>query len=115
MSDLDHRLNAYREDLADARLKGSVDAARFVDGRPAQTAVGVAPLRRAPADDAALMTELLHGEDVVVFDDRDGWLWVQSEQDGYVGYTPATAVRHERFEPTHQVPRSAHLSIRGRI
>jgi len=103
MSDLDHRLHAYRQDLADARLKADVEAARYVEGRPGQTAVGVAPLRRAPANDAPLMTEILFGEDVVVFENRDGWLWVQSELDGYVGYAPATSVRDQRFAPTHQV------------
>ena len=33
---LDRRLNAIRPDLAEARLRGRVEAARFAEGRPAR-------------------------------------------------------------------------------
>ena len=55
------RLNAYRPDLADARLEGRVEADRFVAGRRRRVAAGIADLRREPEDKAALDSQLLFG------------------------------------------------------
>ena len=108
MTDLDPRLNAYRSDLADETLKGRVAAGRFAAGRPAQVARGVVALRRRPAADAPLDTQLLSGETVTVFDEAEGWAWVQNRTDGYVGYVVSAALGAETVAPTHsvQVPRS---------
>ena len=94
MSDkLDARLNAFRPDLADARLRGKVEAERFVAGEPRRVVAPIAPLRRRPEDGAPLDTELLLGERVVVFEDtRDGWCWLQADADSYVGYVPAACL-----------------------
>lgn len=102
------RLNAYRADLADARLEGRVEAARFVAGRRRRVSAGVADLRRAPEDRAALDSQLLFGETVLVFEERDGWAWVQNETDGYVGYAPCSALGDEAEQATHKLsaPRS---------
>jgi len=89
---LDPRLNAFRPDLADARLEGQIEAARFVAGRPALVARGIADIRRAPAGDAPLDAQLWYGERVSVFEVADGWAWIQAETDSYVGYTPAGAL-----------------------
>ena len=86
----DPRLHAFRPDLADARLRGEVDAARFVEGRPARIAIPVADLRNAPRPDSGLATQALLGDDVRVFDVGEGWAWIQLERDGYVGYIPDT-------------------------
>lgn len=83
---LDRRLNAYRPDLADARLEGQIEASRFVEGEAGTVAVPVADLRPRPEQSAGLDTQLLMGEPVRIFERRDGWAWVQSETDGYVGY-----------------------------
>lgn len=100
----DRRLNAYRDDLADIRLKGRVEAARFVEGRRERILVSSAPLRREPRPDAALETEALFGEDVLVFEtDDDGWCWVQLAGDSYVGWMPATALGADASPPTHRV------------
>ena len=101
--DLDRRVNAFRPDLADARLRGRVDAARFVEGARRRVIVPAAPLRRAPAADAPLDTEALAGEGVRVFEAKDGWCWVQLERDGYVGYAPESALGAPGPEPTHRV------------
>jgi cell wall-associated NlpC family hydrolase len=108
MPDLDPRLNAYRPDLADAALEGRVAAARFVAGRPAQVARGVAALRRRPGADAPQDTQLLSGEAGTVFDEAEGWAWVQNRTDGYVGYVESAALGAEIVAPTHsvQAPRS---------
>ena len=65
---LDWRLHAFRPDLADERLDGQVDAARFVRGEPACVAAPSVPLVRRPAPDAPMDSQLLHGETVQVFD-----------------------------------------------
>jgi cell wall-associated NlpC family hydrolase len=108
MTPLDPRLAAFRPDLADARLKGKVEAARYVEGRPARVAVPVADLRSAPRQDAGVDTQLLFGDEVRVFDEQEGWAWVQAEADGYVGYLAAAVLGRRAPEPTHVVvaPRS---------
>lgn len=101
---LDPRLNAYRTDLADARLEGRVSAARFVTGEPAEVATGTASLREAPLDEARQGSELLYGERVTVFERRDGWAWIRNGTDGYVGYLRETDLGPaEENAPTHWV------------
>lgn len=99
----DPRLNAFRPDLADRRLKGKVNAARYADGRPARVIVANAGLRQAPRPDSEWGSELILGDDVVVFEDREGWCWVQGARDFYVGYVPDTVLAAPAFEPTHIV------------
>jgi len=92
VSPRDGRLHAFRQDLADERLAGEVEAERFVAGRAATVAVPVADLRREPRPDAGLSTQLLLGDPVRVYEEREGWAWLQSERDGYVGYAGAGAL-----------------------
>ncbi len=103
MTDLDPRLNAFRDDLADARLKDRVAAPRYVEGRPAGVARGVVDLRRRPEATAPLDTQLIYGEAVLVFDERDGWAWVQNATDGYVGYVESGALGGPPPAPTHRL------------
>lgn len=108
MTKLNPRLNAFRDDLADARLKGRVEASRFVSGKPAWIATPVADLRRGPKSDAGLDTQLVLGQPVSVFERTDGWAWVQSMDDGYVGYVEEKALTEAKSPGTHLViaPRS---------
>jgi cell wall-associated NlpC family hydrolase len=101
-AEFDRRVTPVRPDLAAAELKGLVEAARFVGGRPMQVTEASAPLRRAPATDAPLETEALFGEWVTVYDESEGWGWVQLERDRYVGYLPLIALG-PRSQPTHHV------------
>ena len=99
----DARLHAFRPDLADARLKGEITAERFVAGRPARIAASVADVRTAPGPDSGINTQFLFGDDVLVFDEAEGWGWVQSERDGYVGYVAASELGGRKQAPTHVV------------
>lgn len=103
MTARDPRLHAYRPDLADARLRGEVDAEHFVDGRPARIGVAVADVRKAPRPDGGLNTQAVFGDDVRVFDLAEGWAWIQLERDGYVGYVADTVLAERAAEPTHLV------------
>ncbi len=100
---LDPRLNAYRADLADARLEGKVAAGRYVDGVQRQVIEPVANVHAEPRNDAQCISQALMGERVMVFDEHEGWAWGQLADDGYVGYLPAAALSAELVEPTHRV------------
>ncbi len=108
MTARDARLHAFRSDLADARLKGEVSADRFVAGRPARITASVADIRKAPRPDAGVNTQVLFGDDVLVFEEAEGWAWVQAERDGYVGYVADTVLGARDHAPTHivSVPRT---------
>lgn len=100
---LDPRLHAFRDDLAAETLKGQVDAARFAGGHAAHVVVPVTALRRHPAPDGPRDTELLFGETVTVFDERDGFAWVQATRDRYVGYVALGDLHQGTHQPTHAV------------
>jgi cell wall-associated NlpC family hydrolase len=100
---MDHRLFAYRDDLAEAALKGKVEAGRFVEGVRARIAVPKASLRARPVSGAANETELLYGEEIAVLDRKDGWAWGKSVLDGYVGYVEEAALSGELAPISHWV------------
>ena len=107
MPRIDPRVNAYRSDLADFRLKGLVHSERFVEGQPYRIAVPQAPVRRDPSADAMLLTEALWGEQVRVFETNSaGWAWAQLDADRYVGWIPADALAEGPSSPTHKVSAS---------
>jgi cell wall-associated NlpC family hydrolase len=107
---MDKRLHAYRDDLADERLRGRCEAARFVEGQEARCCAAVAGVYRAPMLDAMQLTQILFGENVTVYERANGWAWVQLTRDGYVGYVLETALATAHSAPTHFVTtRSAHL------
>lgn len=108
MSALNPRLNAYRADLADLRLKGRVEAQRFVAGEPAWISAPVADVLRAPETGAGLDTQFVLGDAVSVFERANGFAWVQGAADGYVGYVDEHQLTGTTPAPTHMVsaPRS---------
>ena len=89
---LDPRLDAYRADLADARLREVVAALRYIEGRPAWVVVGRAAVRRSSKAGAPLDTFYHFGEPVLLFEEARGKAWCQSLIDGYVGYVEAKQV-----------------------
>lgn len=107
---LDRRLHAYRPDLADQRLEGKVESARFVEGRVASVVVPFADMRPSPDTNRGIDTQLLLGDTVTVYDHERGWAWCQAERDGYVGYVRTDALSMDTAppKPTHRVraPRS---------
>lgn len=83
---LDPRLTPARPNLAAAHLRGRVEAERYVEGEPWRVVADVLDLKSQPRSDAGLATQLLHGEAVTVYDEREGWAFVQAGRDDYVGY-----------------------------
>lgn len=103
MTNLDKRLHLHRPDLADAALRGRIDAARFVEGRPAQVAMQIASVRRMPDPASMQLTEALPGETLKVFDEKDGWSWVKLDRDGYVGHVETKRLVPRAATPSHEV------------
>ena len=100
----DPRITPARKDLAAKHLAGTVEAQRFVEGRPYEIGTAQAPVRGAPSHEAALFTEALKGERITIYDiGEDGWAWGQLAADGYVGYLPASALRAPGPAATHKV------------
>ncbi|MEZ0215178.1 MAG: C40 family peptidase [Xanthobacteraceae bacterium] len=104
MNAFDPRLTPARPDLASARLRGQIEAARFVEGEPQRVAWPTVPVRATASPEASLVTETLFGETVTVFETtEEGWAWGQLDADGYVGWLPAEALAPLRAAATHRV------------
>ena len=99
----DPNVNAYRPDLAAASLRGIVRAARFVEGRRFQAARGTVTLRDRPDLDSRQVSELLMGEEFLVYEQAAGWAWGQSAVDDYVGYAPLDGLTARPVAATHKV------------
>ena len=108
---LDPSLHPYRPDLAAAYLEGRVEAGRFVEGCVLQVADEAAPVFGQPRFDAEMTSEALHGETVTVYEEREGWMWGQVRDDGYVGYLPASALSADRVEISPPGRGAAHLRL----
>ncbi len=100
---LDARLNAYRPDLADERLRNEVRAQAYTAGKPASAIAPLVALRKQPHPEAPCETQILYGEEVTVFDEHDGWSWVQISRDRYVGYVETAALGRHVAQAAHQV------------
>jgi cell wall-associated NlpC family hydrolase len=99
----DPRRHAYRAGLAAESLRGQVEAPRYVAGVRRQIDAPALPLRREPRFDATLDTEALFGETLNLFDESEGWAWVQLLRDGYVGYMPSEGLAATVTTPTHKI------------
>lgn len=99
---LDHRVHAFRRDLADVALAGGYAAAAYA--RPAALSCTAARtmVRAAPRRDAGASSELLHGEPFQAMEVGGEWAWGYCGADRYVGYVPTTALG-PAATPTHRV------------
>jgi cell wall-associated NlpC family hydrolase len=127
---LDPRVFAFRPDLAARGLYGRVTATRYAAGETRQVCRASVALRKTPEAAQPLQTEALFGEKLTVYDEENGWAWVQLQHDRYVGYLPANCLTNKISEPTHWVratgtfvypepdiksPPLVHLSITSRL
>jgi len=86
---MDRRVTPANGRVAARHLQGQVAADRFVEGDLHQV-TGYPYLLATP--DGKRDRQLLWGDDVRVFEVRDGWAFVQAPKDGYVGYLPQAAL-----------------------
>jgi len=103
MKPFDPRVTPARPDLAAAQLRGKIAAPAYVEGRAVHVCAGITDLRHAPAPDAPLDTQALFGEEATLYEDHEGFGWVQLARDGYVGYMSVAALAEGQIKPTHRV------------
>lgn len=75
-------------------------AASRIDGVVARP---VAALKSEPDSASETLSELLYGEPVQLIAEAPGWWFIISIIDGYMGWTPESAVTEYEFLPTHRV------------
>ncbi|KRS19831.1 C40 family peptidase [Roseovarius indicus] len=93
--------------VAALRLQGKVEAATFVEGTTRRVVVPVADLLREPG--GARDRQLLLGDAVAIYEEREGWAFAEAEKDGYTGYVRADQLS-DVPAPTHRVTaRATHL------
>ncbi len=100
---LDPRRHAFRPGLAALSLRDQVAAPRYAAGSVRQVIRPAVALRREASTALGIETEALFGELVRVYDEADGWAWVQIERDRYVGYVPSSALTGEIMPMTHRI------------
>lgn len=94
--------------VAAAHLRGQLSADAFVEGRPARITAPLSDLLRGPCGPRERQLPL--GSAVTVFEWRNGWCFVQSARDRFVGYVPETDLGPPGPEPTYRVAaRATHL------
>lgn len=96
---MDRRLTASNGRVAASHLQGRVEADVFVEGAGAQVIVPLTDICKSP--DGPRDRQRLLGAVVTVFEDRNGWSFVQAD-DGYVGYVRSTDLGR-KAAPTHRV------------
>lgn len=100
----DPRLTPVNDRVADARLAAIPEGALPVQGKPCQITQPLADLLRRPGGPRD--RQLIFGDTVQSFEDRDGWSFVQADKDGYVGYVASAALGPVR-QPSHWVTAAA--------
>ncbi len=97
---MDRRITATNGRVAAIELQGKVSANRFVEGEVLSITRPIVDLRESP--DGMRDRQLLLGAQVRVFEAQNGWSFVRSERDGYVGYVETSTLGSVQA-PTHFV------------
>lgn len=98
----DRRLTPANAHVAATALRDRIDAPSYVDGTPARISQPVVDLLSAPG--GTRDRQCLLGQEVTLYDTREGWAFVQRRGDDYVGYLPDTALTPaDSPAPTHRV------------
>ncbi|NDR55627.1 C40 family peptidase [Aliiruegeria sabulilitoris] len=103
----DRRLHPANDQVAASELEGTVESLRFVDGDGHRIAPPVADLLATPGGKRD--RQLLHGQRVRVLEIHDGFAFLQSGRDGYVGYCRANALTEDAAATHHVVAPATHL------
>jgi len=98
---LDPRVHAYRRDIADVALAGTLFAPHYAAPMPSM-AGSIAMMCNAAGRDAEAVSQILPGEEFAILDLAGGWAWGFSRQDHYVGYVDSSLLVPV-IAPTHRV------------
>ena len=97
----DTRITPIRRDLASAAYKAIVKRKKYVTAKLATVKSAFTPLYSNKG--SKLSTQLLYGEECDVFETKNGWSWIQSRRDNYVGYTPSINLTRKTYKPNSKV------------
>lgn len=86
---LDPRTNAYRRDIADVALAGTLFAPHYAAPMASMAGAAAAMMRTSASHQAEAVSQLLPGEAFAILDLAGGWAWGFSVHDHYVGYVDA--------------------------
>lgn len=105
---LDHRVYAFRRDLADVALAGDYAAAAYARPVALSCIAARTMVRAAPRSSAGAGSELLFGEPFLAMEIGGEWAWGYCGTDRYVGYVPSSAIGPAATS-THRVSAAAGL------
>ena len=97
----DTRITPIRRDLASTAYKAIVKRKKYVSAKLATVKSAFTPLYSNKG--SKLSTQLLYGEECDVFETKNGWSWIQSRRDNYVGYTPTINLTRKIYKPNSKV------------
>ena len=97
----DTRITPIRRDLASTAYKAIVKRKKYVTAKQATVKSTFTPLYANKG--SKLSTQLLYGEECDIFDTKNGWSWIQSRRDNYVGYTPTINLTRKIYKPNSKV------------
>ena len=97
----DSRITPIRRDLASSAYKAIVKRKKYVNAKLATVKSTFSPLYSNKG--SKLSTQLLYGEECDVFETKNGWSWIQSRRDNYVGYTPTIHLTRKIYKPNSKV------------
>ncbi len=97
----DTRITPIRRDLASIAYKAIVKRKKYVTAKLATVKSTFTPLYSNKG--SKLSTQLLYGEECDVFETKNGWSWIQSRRDNYVGYTPTINLTRKIYKPNSKV------------
>ena len=99
----DPREYAYKAGLAADYMRGLIGSQKFVVGKMFQVKINVASLKKSPDQSSEQVSELLFGEEIIIYEIVNAWAWGQSQTDGYVGYVSMDHISSKVQENTHEV------------
>lgn len=100
----DRRITPANTRVAAAYLRDQIDVDHYTDGTSHHVVVPIADIMDAP--NGKRDRQLLLGQRVTCFETRNGWCFVQSIHDGYVGYVRVdqiSATGAPVLQPTHRI------------
>lgn len=98
---IDRRINAFRPDIADVALAGTLFAPHYAAPMP-RAATATTYMRSAPSALAEVVSQLLPGEGFAALEITAGWAWGYSLHDHYVGYVEVAHLGTP-IVPTHRI------------
>ena len=97
----DKRITPIRNDIAASEYKGFLKNRKFIKGKIYYVKSNFSNL--LSSNKKQLISQLLYGEPVKVFEIKKGYAWLQSMRDDYVGYTSVNNLQVTKIVPSHKI------------